>query len=86
MAEGSTRAQYSAEDVIDLVTEDCDYEDDVDEVFFPGSDDEFGLRRKLYTATVMMTLVLTCMKKTEEGLHIKIANNFTEKHAYVILQ
>ena len=47
MAEGSTRAQYSAEDVIDLVTEDCDYEDDVDEVFFPGSDDEFGFEEEV---------------------------------------
>ena len=43
MSEGPSRAVYSAEDVIDMVTlEDCDDndEDDVDEVFFPGSDDE----------------------------------------------
>ena len=41
MPEGPSRAAFSAEDVIDMVTlEDCDEDDDdVDEVFFPGSDD-----------------------------------------------
>ena len=44
MTEGPSRAAFSAEDVIDMVTlEDCDEDDDdVDEVFFPGSDDELG--------------------------------------------
>ena len=38
MPEGPSRAVYSTKDVIGMVTlEDCD---DVDEVFFPASDDE----------------------------------------------
>ena len=40
MTEGPSRAAFSAEDVIDMVTLEDD--DDVDEVFFPGSDDELG--------------------------------------------
>ena len=42
MAEGSSRAMYNAEEVIDMITEDRDQEDDVGDLFFPGSDDEFG--------------------------------------------
>ena len=50
MSEGPSRAVYSTEDVIDMVTlEDCDDddEDDVDEVFFPGSDDELGFETEI---------------------------------------
>ena len=42
MAEGSSRAMYNAEEVIGMITEDRDQEDDVGDLFFPGSDDEFG--------------------------------------------
>ena len=50
MSEGPSRAVYSTEDVIGMVTlEDCDDddEDDVDEVFFPGSDDELGFETEI---------------------------------------
>ena len=42
MAETS-RSLYNVEEVLNLLEGDPDDDEELDEVFFPGSDDEFGL-------------------------------------------
>ena len=43
MAEGPSRTLFTGEQVLDLIDSDIeDFDDGMDEVFFPGSDDELG--------------------------------------------
>ena len=44
MAEAPSRTMFTGEEVLDLLDSDVeeDFDDGMDEVFFPGSDDELG--------------------------------------------
>ena len=44
MAEASSKALFTGDQVLDLLDSDTeeDFDDGMDEVFFPGSDDELG--------------------------------------------
>ena len=43
MAEGPSRTLFTGEQVLDLIDSEIeDFDDGMDEVFFPGSDDELG--------------------------------------------
>ena len=46
MAEAPSKALFTGEEVLDLLDSDVeeDFDDGMDEVFFPGSDDELGLK------------------------------------------
>ena len=49
MAEASSRALFTGEQVLDLIDSDNEevVEDGFDEIFFPGSDDELGFAEEV---------------------------------------
>ena len=60
MAEGSSRALVTGEQVLDLIDSDNeeDVEDGLDEVFFPRSDDELGLQKLKVKVKYLALLLL----------------------------
>ena len=72
MAQGAARGLYTGDEVVRLLNdedfEDDDFDDGLDEVFFPGSDDELGFLEEEIEAdeeyvSLYVSRILTCIIK-----------------------